>query len=366
MPDLVFLGAGRVGSLALRIFLKDLSNMGKFNILVLDKVDRSKLVNELGVEFKKVVSIEDILENLGGAQLVATALPSRVAFRIIRKILEKGYSIVDVSFIPEDPYLTEDIVKDKKVFYIVDAGFAPGYSNLVAGYFYEKLGRDIESLIIHVGGIPVEPVPPIGYVITWNPVDLIEEYTRPARIIENKTIKQVDPLAKIHKITISELGEFEGFYSDGLRTLLRNIRARYMAEITIRHKNHLFIMKKLRDLGFFDDKPLQINNVSISPKIFTARVFEEKLLMNVRDIAILEVIARNENNVARHLSYLYGGIDKPFATTMYTALVFAKTIDLALKKQLDPGILPLEKLWMFKQEYDSFLNNYSVIKEDIS
>ncbi len=366
MPDLVFLGAGRVGGLALRLFLRDLDNMDKFDVLVLDKVDRSKLVDELGVEFKKVVCVEDILENLGGAQLVATALPSRIAFGIIRKILEKGFSVVDVSFIPEDPYLVEDLVKDKKVFYIVDAGFAPGYSNLVAGYFYEKLGKNIDSLIIHVGGIPVEPVPPIGYVITWNPVDLIEEYTRPARIIENGIIKQVDPLSKIHEITISELGEFEGFYSDGLRTLLKNIRAKYMAEITIRHKNHLFIMKKLRDLGFFDDKPLRINDVLISPKIFTARVFEEKLSMNVRDIAILEVIARNENSVVRHLSYLYGGVDKPFATTMYTALVFAKTIDLALRKQLDPGIHPLEKLWMHKQEYDSFLNKYLVLREDIS
>ncbi len=363
MPELVFLGAGRVGGLALKLFLQDLGNIGKLDVLVLDKIDRSKLVEELGVEFKKVVNIEDILENLGGAQLIATALPSKIAFKIIKKILEKRISVVDVSFIPEDPYLIEDLVKDKRVFYVVDAGFAPGYSNLVAGYFYEKMGRNIESLVIHVGGIPVEPVPPIGYIITWNPVDLIEEYTRPARIIENRIIKQVDPLSKIHKVTISELGEFEGFYSDGLRTLLKNIKANYMAEITIRHRNHLFIMRKLRDLGFFDDESIQINSVSISPKVFTAKVFEEKLSMNVRDIAILEVIASNENNIARHLSYLYGGIDKPFATTMYTALIFAKTIDIVLNNSLEPGIYPLEKLWIYKQKYDMFLSKYVTIKE---
>ncbi|MCD6300562.1 MAG: saccharopine dehydrogenase NADP-binding domain-containing protein [Staphylothermus sp.] len=366
MADIVFLGAGRVGGLALRLFLRDLGNMGRFNVLVLDKVDRNKLAEEHGIEFRKVANIEDILENIKGAQLVVTALPSRIAFDIIKKILERGYNVVDVSFIPEDPYMVEDIVKNKKVFYIVDAGFAPGYSNLVAGNFYEKLDRNIDSLIIRVGGIPVEPVPPIGYIVTWNPFDLIEEYTRSARIIENGAIKQVDPLSKIHSVKIPELGEYEGFYSDGLRTLLKNINAKNMAEITIRHKQHLYIMRKLRDLGFFDDKPLRINDVSILPQIFTARIFEEKLSIDERDIAIMEVIAKNKDNVYRHLSYLYGGIDKPFATSMYTALVFAKTIDIALHKQLDPGILPLEKLWMFKEEYDSFLKKYLVLKEIIT
>ncbi len=47
---------------------------------------------------------------------------------------------------------------------------------------------------IHVGGLPKEPRPPLYYRITWSPKDLIEEYTRPARVIRNGEVTAVDPL----------------------------------------------------------------------------------------------------------------------------------------------------------------------------
>ncbi len=361
MSDIVFIGLGRVGSLALELFLKDL-NGDRYSITCVDAVDRSGLAEKLGARFVKASSPSEIARVASGAFLACIALPSIVAFRVAKEVISREANVVDVSFIREDPYLLDlDAVKNN-VFYVPDAGFAPGYSNLVAGFFQDKLGGELDELIIHVGGIPVEPVPPIGYVITWNPLDLIEEYTRPARIVLNGTIQYVDPLSMIHRVEIEGLGVFEGFYSDGLRTMLRNIKAKKMVEITIRHPGHLQAMKLLKTLGFFQDKPVEVDGVRVEPRKLTAKLFEEKLSIKTKDIAILEVIARKKEQTLRHLSYLIGGNGKPPATTLYTALVYAKTIDIALRNNIEPGVQPLEKLHKYREEYDQYLSKYMKIE----
>lgn len=365
MTKIVFIGIGRVGLLALELFHHSLEG-SRYKVKCIDVVDKSSLTRKFNVEFIKAGSPREIASLASNAELACTALPSTAAFPIVKELLTRGVNVVDVSFIREDPYLLDlDAVK-KNVFYIPDAGFAPGYSNLVAGYFYRKLGGKLDKLTIHVGGIPVKPVPPIGYVVTWNPLDLIEEYTRPARIIVNNELRLIDPLSVIHHITIDELGTFEGFYSDGLRTLLRNIKAKNMAEITIRHPGHLNAMRLLKTLGFFQEKPIKVDNVFIEPRKVTAKLFEEKLSIKTKDIAILEVVAEKDGRKLRHLSYLIGGEGKPSATTLYTALVFAKTIDIALKKRIEEGVQPLEKLSDYISEYEQYLSQYIKIKYGFS
>ena len=45
-----------------------------------------------------------------------------------------------------------------------------------------------------VGGLPLEKKPPWNYKAPFSPIDVIEEYTRPARIKENGNIKAVKAL----------------------------------------------------------------------------------------------------------------------------------------------------------------------------
>lgn len=71
-------------------------------------------------------------------------------------------------------------------------------------------------------------------MVTWNPRDLLEEYTRPARYVENYEVKAAKPLGSVTIVEVKGLGAFEGFVSDGLRTMLRNIKARNMRELSIR------------------------------------------------------------------------------------------------------------------------------------
>lgn len=355
---ILVVGVGRVGYRTLR-YLMELFPGADILAVDIDKARLRLARDTLGVD--GVQYEPGLLGRLAKEYDIAvTALPSIIGLRGVLELIDKCIDIVDVSFFSEDPYILEKIVEDCGNRLVVDAGFAPGYSNLVAGYVYHVLGVD-DDIEIAVGGIPRENIPPIGYAITWNPRDLLEEYTRPARYIENGVVREKHPLEHIVRIKIEEIGELEGFLSDGLRTMLRNIKARNMREITLRWPGHLHAVKTLYSLGFLDKEEVEIGDTRVAPIDFTAKLLEKKLAIRTPDMAILVVTAtKGENKKYREIALLFGTPDEP-ATPVFTALVHAYTVRVIQDKRLSPGIYPLEELYQFKFDYERYLLSKGVL-----
>lgn len=347
MYDLAIIGLGRVGFRTLDFLLKWKPNL---RVIGIDCTDRSKTIAEKGfsIDFVKLCNPSSIVEHLRDVELVATALPSSIIYEYVNELIHNGFSVIDVSYIGFDPYVFNNTCLSKAVTYVPDAGFAPGFSNLVVGYLSKELG-ELDAVEIYVGGIPVEPKPPLYYEITWSPEDLIEEYVRKARLVINGEVREVDPLEKTVEINIPEHGVYEGFYSDGLHTLLRNIRAKNMFEVTIRHPGHLGKVKVLRELGFFDEKPVEIDGLKISPKWFTAKLLSTMFPQTSSDEAILYIRVRKGESAHSVLSVLKRSIGS--ATVDFTSAVFAETIIIALEEGLEPGVHPLEDYSLYYDDY---------------
>lgn len=356
MSRVLIAGLGRVGFRTL-LYLKNLARDAHFYAV---DTDPSKLETARRLGNVEVYRYEPgIYGRLGRVvDLAVTALPSTTAFRAILELVGACVSVVDVSFIAEDPYTLEKVVEDCGSTLAVDAGFAPGYSNLVAGYAFHELGLK-DTIEIAVGGIPDKPVPPIGYVVTWNPRDLLEEYKRPARYVENYEVKTVNPLNSVTNVEVRGLGVFEAFVSDGLRTMLRNIRARNMKELTIRWPGHLGAIKVLYDLGLLDTEDVDVGGVTVKPVDVTARVLEKRLFMRVGDMAVLQVRASNGANTYLETAILRGTPEDP-ATPVFTALVHAYTAKLVLDKRVKHGVIAPENLYKFKNEFEQFLKERGV------
>jgi saccharopine dehydrogenase-like NADP-dependent oxidoreductase len=64
-----------------------------------------------------------------------------------------------------------------------DCGVAPGVSNFIIGRYNEEM--KIDSFECYVGGLPKERKPPFQYKAPFSPVDVIQEYICPARLVEN-------------------------------------------------------------------------------------------------------------------------------------------------------------------------------------
>jgi saccharopine dehydrogenase-like NADP-dependent oxidoreductase len=356
MGYVLFLGLGRVGLRSLRLFRE----------LVRDAyiyaVDRDPSVGRLlsgldGVEFH-VYRPDVLIELAERAKLAVTALPSSVALNMISELVKRRVSVVDVSFFAEDPYVLEEHVARYKLVFVPDAGLAPGYSNLVVGHAVEELGA-VETVEILVGEVPLEPAPPLDHAITWNPSDLIEEYTRPARVVEDYEVRAVDPLESVVEVELEGLGRFEGFLSDGLRTLIKNVKARYMREVTIRRPGHLSKMKLLKDLGLMSKDPVRVGDVDVRPADVLAKLLEVCTPKDIECLAILRVGVSGPSGKVLELALLRGRPERPAIPT-FTALVHAYTAKLVYEGFVESGVRPLESLAEFKKGYENYLRSKGV------
>lgn len=116
---------------------------------------------------------------------------------------------------------------------VYDVGIAPGLSNL-----WSAAIKDIEKLEIKVGGIPCQPDDGWSYMAPFSPSDVIEEYTRPARVIIAGDEKEIPALEMRHMVEIENVGTLEAAITDGLRSLLDTIEADSMLEYTLRWPGH--------------------------------------------------------------------------------------------------------------------------------
>jgi saccharopine dehydrogenase-like NADP-dependent oxidoreductase len=203
-----------------------------------------------------------------------------------------------------------------------------------------------------VGGIPEKPVPPLGYTITWSADGLVDEYVRDVSIIEGGEKVTVPALSGLEEIEFPGVGTLESFYTDGLRTLAKSIEGvESMWEKTLRYPGHVEKVRLLRDLGFFDDKPVKTLVGEVSPKYVTARLFERTLWMpEVGDLLAMMIRVSGKSG-GKEKTYAYRlvdyfnhetGVSAMARTTGYTAAIVAGMM--AKGEIAEKGVLTPESL----------------------
>ncbi|MEM2921236.1 MAG: saccharopine dehydrogenase C-terminal domain-containing protein, partial [Candidatus Bathyarchaeia archaeon] len=207
MGRVLVLGAGYQGT----SIVKSLSSLESVEHITVVDIDRRKLVNL--VDVSKTFTVEaDIRDTdrlcslLRNHDLASGALPSELGYHAMEQAASVGVDMVDTSFMPQDPFVLDKLARKNGSCIIPDCGVAPGLSHILVGNYLRKLG-EARKVHILVGGLPQTPRPPLGYTITWSVHDLIEEYTRPARIVRDRTIVTVDPLSEPAVIEVPVLGK---------------------------------------------------------------------------------------------------------------------------------------------------------------
>lgn len=303
-----------------------------------------------------------LVDTMKKFDLVIGTLPGDVGYRSVKAAIDAKVDMVDVSYMPENPLtLNQDAVK-AGVTIIPDCGVAPGLSNLLVGRAISKLDQ-VENVHIMVGGLPEEPVPPLGYTITWSVEGLIDEYTRKARIVENGEVVEVEALTGLEEVEFPGVGKLEGFYTDGLRTLLHTVKGvKNMWEKTLRYPGHVEKIKLLKTLGFFDEHPIEVENIRLPPRKVTIKLLEKKLLRpEIKDILAMKVEVRGITGESRkcYVYHLLGRYDQKHGvtamarTTAYPASILAQLI--AQKTIEEKGVMPLEKLGVKEKIFNKIL-----------
>ncbi len=317
----------------------------------------------------------ELVSALAKCDLIVGALPGDVGYHSVEAAIEAGVSMVDISYMPENPLKLKKVAEMAGVTVVPDCGVAPGISNILVGNFLSKLDR-VESVFVMVGGLPEDPVPPLGYTLTWSTEGLIDEYTRTATIVEDGRVCEVEALTGLETVEFPGVGVLEGFYTDGLRTLLHTVKGvRNMWEKTLRYPGHAEKVKVLKALGFFDEHPRNVGGVNVAPRKLAAKLFDEKLRRpGMRDILALkvEVNGTREREKTRFISLVLDrydekqGITAMARTTAYPASILAQLI--AKGKIGKKGVVPLEELGkdeaIFKKVMDELeKRNIKVVRQ---
>jgi len=303
-----------------------------------------------------------LVDTMKKFDLVIGTLPGDIGLRSVKASIDAKIDMVDVSYMPENPLtLNEDAVK-AGVTIVPDCGVAPGISNVLIGHAISKLDQ-VENIHIMVGGLPEEPVPPLGYTITWSVEGLIDEYTRKARIVEYGEVVEVEALTGLEEVEFPGVGKLEGFYTDGLRTLLHTVKGvKNMWEKTLRYPGHVEKIKLLKTLGFLDEHPIEVEDARLPPRKVAIKLFEERLLRpEIKDILVMKVEVSGITGESRkcyvyHLLDHYDqkhGVTAMARTTAYPASILAQLI--SQKAIEEKGVIPLEKLGVKEKIFDKIL-----------
>jgi len=337
---IIILGSGLVGSpMAL-----DLARDFKNEVSVADINKKSlKQLNEREQSIKTIpknfADPEVVKQLVKDFDMVINAVPGFLGFQTLKAIIEEKKDVVDIAFFPEDPFLLDDLAKKNRVTAIVDCGVAPGMSSILTGYADHLLDKT-EAVTIYVGGLPEMREWPFEYKAVFSPSDVIEEYTRPARYVENGSIVTKPALSEPELINFSEIGTLEAFNSDGLRTLINTINAPNLKEKTLRYPGHIEKVAILREIGFFSKDEIEIEGTKIRPLDFTSKLLfpKWKFENGDRDLTVMKVMVEGEIK-AKKIKYTYDLIDhfdeatnthSMAKTTGYTATMAVRMISSGL------------------------------------
>lgn len=326
-------GSGLVGS----TMAKDLADEKGWKVTVLDASEKSldKLRSDKRLTLVKadLSKSSEVKKAAGNFDLVIGALPGFMGFETVKAVIEAKRNIVDISFFPEDPFKLDALAKKNNVTAIVDCGVAPGCSNMLSARGAALLDKP-DTALCYVGGLPKVRTWPYEYKIVFSAVDVIEEYTRPARYIENNVAVTRPALSDPEFLDFEGVGTLEAFNTDGLRTLADTLKLPNMKEKTMRYPGHIEKMRVLRETGFFSKEPVQVGDAMVRPLDLTAKLMFPmwKLQPGEHDVTIMRVIVEGlkkgkKTRITYDLNDQYDaktGTTSMARTTGYTATVAAR------------------------------------------
>lgn len=308
--NVLVLGSGLVG----RPMAIDLSKEDSFKVTIADiNINNlNKIPNDLPIikTVKDLSDPEQLQDLLKDFDIVLNAVPGFMGFNTLKQIIMAGKNVVDIAFFPENPFELDDLAKQKGITAVVDCGVAPGMSNLLAGYVNSKFDKT-DTVLIYVGGLPVIRDYPYEYKAVFSLVDVLEEYTRPARYVENGTMVVRPALSDSEYLNFPEVGTLEAFNSDGLRTLAFTLSVPNMKEKTLRYPGHIDKMRVLRESGFFSKDEIEVKGIKISPIDLTSTLLFP--LWELKDgddeFTIMKIIVEGEIG-NKKLRYTYDLLDR--------------------------------------------------------
>jgi lysine 6-dehydrogenase len=220
---------------------------------------------------------------MAGFDVVISAVPYFLNTRLTRAAIEAGVSFCDLGgntdIVREQEKLDPE-AREAGVTIVPDCGLAPGMANVLGVAGIQRLDRT-EGVHIRVGGLPLDPKPPLDYMMVFSMHGLLNEYLGKATVLRGGKLTTVDTLSEVEELTFPKpVGRCEAFVTLGGSSTMPwtfEGKVKTLDYKTVRYPGHAAKMALLRLLGLLEKQPVMVDGISISPRSVFAAAAEPRL-----------------------------------------------------------------------------------------
>ncbi|WP_431799731.1 saccharopine dehydrogenase family protein [Halobacillus andaensis] len=276
---------------------------------------------------------------------------------VARTAIDVGVSSVDlgghIGHITDRVLRLNDKAKAANVTIVPDLGVAPGMINILSGYGAGKLD-ELQSIRLFVGGIPVQPEPPLEYNHVFSMEGLFDHYTDPSTIIRDGKKVEVPSLSEVERLYFDRFGPLEAFHtSGGTSTLLGSYPEINTLEYkTIRYPGHAEKMKLLVDLKLTrNDYEVDVNGIKVKPREVLLKTLDPIVDLKDKDDAVLLRVCVGGQKDELSSTYQYEMVTYKDRVHQVTAMARATANTISVVAQMiagrfitKSGVLPPEQV----------------------
>ena len=306
----LIIGAGKQGTAA----AYDLAKFGDAKSILFADMDEdaarraAKRINRLiGRELATSVhadasEVSQLASLMDGIDVALSAVPYYFNLGISKVCIEKGVSLCDMGgntdIVWEQIELDEN-AKAAGISIVPDCGMGPGLINTMGVYVMDLLDKPREVLL-YDAGLPLEPVAPWNYAMTYHINGLTNEYSGDATFIRDGKIAFVPTFTEHEMITFEPLGELETFVISGSmsttpQTHLGKLE-RYENKV-LRYPGHIHTFEAYKRLGLFSEEEIDVKGQSVVPReLYHTLLAPHINADNVKDIGIMRAIGIGEKD----------------------------------------------------------------------
>lgn len=297
------LGAGRQGVAA----AYDLARFGDAEQVLIVDVSReaaefgARRVNRLVGREVAVGAHGDVArpEGLGsllsGVDAAISAVPYRYNLALTRLAIQMGFHLCDLGGNTEvtmSQLALDEEARRAGVSIVPDCGMGPGL-NVSLGVYAMSLLDEPQDLYIYDGGLPLHPVPPWNYVLTFNIGGLTNEYAGRAYFLRDGRVVEVLGLSEVEEVEIPGVGVLEAAVTTGgLSTMAWTFegKLRTLENKTLRYPGHWAQMQAYAQLGLLDLEPVRVGDVTVIPREVFHALLEPKIAdPDAKDVCVIYV-----------------------------------------------------------------------------
>jgi len=326
----LILGSGMMG----RAIAFGLNNHSDFDRIAIADKDRKSLksaelfLNKKDIDFD-ILNVEkenDVRKKFQEYDVVISAIPYNFNYNLTKLSIETKTHFLDLggnNEIVNKQKKLDKVAKQNNVTIIPDCGLAPGLASVIVRDIVENLDS-VDYVKMRVGGLPLEPIPPLNYQIVFSPNGLINEYVEDAIALDNGKIVTKKSMTEIEKIVFPQpFGELEAFNTSGGCSTL---------PYTYKDKIGYLDYKTIRYLGHCEEfKPL----LKLKSRDELIKYLTKNLPHNEKDVVLMKIFAKGKiNNENKNLEYTTidyydekNNITSMMRTTGYPVSIIAQMIE---------------------------------------